>query len=178
MCKLSNRSISVKRKTVLQHSSIFVGGLLIVVLLASSCRRSSGLKVGDVIPAFELSTLSGEIVSSQSFLGRPVVLNFWATWCGPCVKEIPTLKTLDKDATAQVVTIAIDEQGAAAVRPFVDGHEIDYTVLLGDKEVFQRFKGWAIPYTLVLDASLEIVSLHRGYVSLRSLERDLRRAES
>jgi len=174
----SARVMLVKRKTVHQHLSKPLVGILVLVLLATSCRRSNDLKVGDVIPAFELSTLSGELVSSQSFLGRPVVLNFWATWCGPCVKEIPTLKTLDQDATAQVVTIAIDEQGANAVRPFVDGHEIDYTVLLGDKETFQRFKGWAIPYTLVLDASLQIVSLHRGYVSLRSLERDLRRAES
>lgn len=107
-----------------------------------------------------------------------MVLNFWATWCGPCVKEIPTLKTLAKDSDAQVVTIAIDDNGAAAVKPFVDKHDIEYTVLLGDSALFKRFNGWAIPYTLVLDSSLQVVSFHRGYVSLRTLERELRRAES
>lgn len=173
----------MKHQTHLQHAPVRISsrlvGLLILALSAVACQRAApGLEVGQVIPEFELSTLSGELVSSQSFLGRPVVLNFWATWCGPCVKEIPTLKTLDKGATAQVVTIAIDDRGESVVRPFVDGHDIDYTVLLGDKATFQRFSGWAIPYTLVLNASLEIVSLHRGYVSLRSLERDLRRAES
>ena len=155
--------------------------LLGFILLATSCHRRgphAEIRVGAAIPEFELTSLAGGSVSSESYRGRPVILNFWATWCGPCVKEIPTLKTLAKDSQAQVVTIAIDEQGARVVQPFVDRHDIDYTVLLDDRQVFQRFNGWAIPYTLVLDASLQIVSLYRGYVSLRSLERDLRRAES
>ena len=107
-----------------------------------------------------------------------MVLNFWATWCRPCVKEIPTLNAIAGRSSARVVTIAIDDGGASVVEPFVERHGIDYTVLLGDREVFQRFNGWAIPYTLVLDSSLRIVSFRRGYVSLRSLERDLRRAGS
>lgn len=155
--------------------------LLAVTLLLASCQPKGshrGLRVGQTIPEFEIPSLQGGSVASSSYAGRPVVLNFWATWCRPCVKEIPTLKTLEKDSTAQVVTIALDAQGSEVVQPFVDKYDIDYTVLLGDHELFQRFGGWAIPYTLVLDASLEVVGLHRGYVSLRTLERDLRRAES
>ncbi|MEM7350185.1 MAG: TlpA disulfide reductase family protein [Acidobacteriota bacterium] len=159
---------------------IAILGLVLCTLALSCGPRAShpDIRVGSPIPEFELPALQGEKVTSSSYLGRPVVLNFWATWCGPCVKEIPTLKTLDKESKAQVVTIALDNQGASIVQPFVDQHDIDYTVLLGDEELFKRFNGWAIPYTLVLDSSLQIVSLHRGYVSLRTLERNLRRAES
>ena len=135
------------------------------------------IEIGSAIPEFQLARLDGDVVSSSSYRGGPVVLNFWATWCRPCVKEIPTLRTLAEHSNAQVVTIAIDKGGADVVRPFVEKHGIGYTVLLGDREIFKRFDGWAIPYTLVLDSSLRIVSMHRGYVSLRSLERDLRRAE-
>ncbi len=157
-----------------------LAGLASALFLLSACRPASNpdFQVGEPIPDFTLSTLDGQVVSSSNLLGNPVVLNFWATWCGPCVKEIPTLKTLAKDSDAQVVTIAIDDNGAAAVKPFVDKHDIEYTVLLGDSALFKRFNGWAIPYTLVLDSSLQVVSFHRGYVSLRTLERELRRAES
>lgn len=158
---------------------ILLSSVSILVLL-TACQPASNpdIRVGEPIPEFAIPSLDGPIVSSSTLLGSPVVLNFWATWCGPCVKEIPTLKTLAKDSGARVVTIAIDDNGAADVQPFVDKHNIGYTVLLGDKALFQRFNGWAIPYTLVLDSSLQVVSLHRGYVSLRTLERDLRRAAS
>ncbi len=153
--------------------------LLALVALAAGCQpRHADVRLGGPIPEFRLPALDGQMVSSDSYLGSPVVLNFWATWCRPCLKEIPTLNALARGSSARVVTIAIDEGGASVVEPFVERHGIDYTVLLGDKEVFQRFNGWAIPYTLVLDSSLRVVSFHRGYVSLRSLERDLRRAES
>ena len=158
------------------HKILLVTALL--VLAACQPGSNADLKVGEAIPEFALPSLEGQVVSSDTYLGSPVVLNFWATWCGPCVKEIPTLKTLAKDADVQVVTIAIDDNGAKDVQPFIDKHDIEYTVLLGDKELFQRFNGWAIPYTLVLDSSLQVVSQHRGYVSLRTLERNLRRAES
>ena len=155
--------------------------LLGLSLLLAACGAGpgdGGVRVGEVIPAFELPALGGEEVSSSSYLGKPVVLNFWATWCGPCVKEIPTLKAIHRDSPAHVVTIAIDAQGESIVRPFVEKHGIEYPVLIGDTELFRRFNGRGVPYTLILDASLKVVTVHHGYVSLRSIERELRRAAS
>ena len=153
--------------------------LSLLALAMSSCfkARHPDVKVGLPIPEFELTSLDGKSISSSSYLGTPVVLNFWATWCGPCVREIPTLQAIDRDSAARVVSIAIDQGGAREVRPFADQHGIEYTVLLGDSQLLKRFNGWAIPYTLVLDSSLRIVRMHRGLVSLRTLERDLRRAQ-
>ncbi len=155
--------------------------VLLAALLLASCRvgpRHPDIAIGKAIPAFELPAIGGAEVSSESLLGTPVVLNFWATWCRPCVKEIPTLKAIHRDSSANVVTIAIDDQGESIVSPFVEKHGIDYPVLIGDTELFQRYNGTGIPYTLILDSSLRIVKVHRGYVSLRSIERDLRRANS
>ncbi len=155
---------------------IAAGALLLASCLVAP--RHEDVGVGKELPAFDLPSLAGGDVSSASYLGEPVVLNFWATWCGPCLKEVPTLKAIHRDSPARVVTIAIDEEGESIIRPFVEKHGIDYPVLIGDTDLFRRYNGSAVPYTLVLDASFKIVSMHRGYVSMRTIERDLRRAAS
>jgi thiol-disulfide isomerase/thioredoxin len=134
------------------------------------------LEIGSPIPKFRLTSLASTQVTNASLEGKPVVLNFWATWCGPCVKEIPTLKEIAKNSEVQVVSIALDVEGEEIVRPFAQRHGIDYTVLLGDMELFQQFDGYAIPYTLVLDSSGLVVSIYRGLVRAKRLERDLQKA--
>ena len=148
--------------------------LLAVAVLGCSRPRHPDVQVGLEIPEFTLTSLDGNEISSHSYRGTPVVLNFWATWCGPCRQEIPTLQAIDRGAAAKVVAIAVDDEGEELVRPFAAQHGIDYEVLLGDMKLLERFNGYAIPYTLVLDSSLKIVRMHRGLISLRMLERDLR----
>ncbi len=149
--------------------------LALVALLAAGCPGGTSLETGDPAPEFELPSLDGATVSSQSLLGRPVVLNFWATWCVPCRSEIPVLQSLEA-AGVQVVAIAIDDEGEELVRPFVEQYRPGYTVLLGNGEIFRRFGGSSIPYTLVLDGTQEIVAIHRGLIGPRMVQRDLRRA--
>lgn len=130
--------------------------------------------VGNVAPTFTLTALDGAKVRSASLKGQPVVLNFWATWCQNCRREIPELKNLASDPKVKVVGIALDEQEPEAVKPFVADHGINYTVLLGDEQTFQRFGGVNIPYTLVLDASGRIAKIYRGVATKEELENDLR----
>ena len=131
------------------------------------------IRVGAVVPAFDLQTLDGETVEAPLTGDLPVILNFWATWCGPCRSELPALKAVHDAGRARVIGIALDENGAAAVRPFVARNRIPYTVMLGDQALFQRFQGQAIPYTLILDSSGTIVAVHRGATDQATLERDL-----
>ena len=160
-------------------STLHLFVLAVLLLALASCTpRHPDVQVGQRVPDFRLATLGGGEAAIEDFAGKPVVLNFWATWCGPCVKEIPALQSLDRSSAVQVVTIALDDEGASVVRPFVERHGIEYPVLLGDIPLLKRFNGNAIPYTLVLDASLQVVRIHRGLVSLRTLERDLQRAAS
>ncbi len=135
--------------------------------------------VGRAAPEFALSALDGTNVDSLSLAGRPVVLNFWATWCMPCRKELPELRSLaaeSGESHLQVVGIALDEDGATSVGPFVKRHGIDYLVLLGNQETFQRFNGYTIPYTLLLGADRKVLGIYRGPTTRQAIERDLNRA--
>jgi thiol-disulfide isomerase/thioredoxin len=131
--------------------------------------------VGNSSPDFTLKSLDGSTVKASSLKGEVVVLNFWATYCQPCRKEIPELNEFATSSGAKVVGITLDSDGATTVRQYEreTNLKLNYTVLLGNEEVFQRFNGVGIPYTLVLDKSQRIVSIHRGPVSKAMLEEDL-----
>lgn len=133
--------------------------------------------VGQPIPPFDLELLEGGRLSSEELRGQgPVVVNFWATWCGPCVREIPSLQKLHRQQGARVVSINLDREGAQVVRPFVAEHGIDYPVMLGDTGLFERYGGSAIPYTLVLDEEMRLSKKFRGLISFRTLERQIAKA--
>src|SRR5436190_24161251 len=122
-----------------------------LVLSFSGCGTSdpdpASVVVGSQAPGFSLTSLDGMTVKSSSLKGSVVVLNFWATWCQPCMGEIPELKKVAASSQAKVVGIALDQEGMKTIKPFVSSHSINYTVLVGDEAVFQRFNGLGIPYT-------------------------------
>jgi cytochrome c biogenesis protein CcmG/thiol:disulfide interchange protein DsbE len=152
--------------------------LFVLVLSFSGCGTSepdpASVVVGGQAPSFSLRSLDGTMVQSNGLKGNVVVLNFWATWCQPCMTEIPELKQLAANSKAMVIGIALDQDGAKAIKPFVASNNINYTVLVGDEEVFQRFNGLGIPYTLVLDPSQRIVKIYRGPTTRAAIEQDLK----
>jgi peroxiredoxin len=140
--------------------------------------RPEDVTVGNTVPDFSLKTLDGTTVSKSSLQGDVVVLNFWATWCASCMSEIPDLKEVAANSKVRVVGIALDEGGSEAVKLFVAAHGINYTVLLGDQEIFQQFNGVGIPYTIVLDRSQHIVRIYRGPTTREALEQVLKTIDS
>ena len=147
--------------------------LILAGLLACGPEPRKRMEVGSPMPAFRLPSLDGTPVDSETLLGQPLVLNFWATWCQPCLKEIPDLQRLAQETGVRVVGIALDEQGERAVKPFVEKSGLDYTILLGNQEVFERFDGLAIPYTLVINTQGEVVRMIRGRASPTALRASL-----
>ena len=125
--------------------------------------RAAGIRF--LLPLVLLAACGGD-------QGKYVLVNFWATWCAPCRREMPVLKELDAMGV-KVVGIALDEEGERAVAPFVERQGLGYTILLGDQAVFQRFGGLNIPYTLVLDGERRIVNYYRGPVTREALLGDL-----
>ena len=103
-----------------------------------------------------------------------MVLNFWATWCANCKKELPMLQELAQHPQVKVIGIALDEGGRNAVQPFVEKNGINYTILLGNQQIFTRFNGLAIPYTLILDRNQQIVNIYRGPVGKEAIKADLK----
>ena len=105
-------------------------------------------------PQVELSSLEGQRLKLSDFHGRVVLLNFWATWCGPCRAEIPELNKLQRDFEASglaVVGVSWDDS-AAGVREFQKETRQDYTVLLGGEDAQDKFEAIrSLPTTYVID---------------------------
>lgn len=140
----------------------------------AGCVDAGNVREGGSAPSFALSAADGSVVRSDSFRGQVVLLSFWSTTCGPCAKEVPELQQIEDAGRVKVVSVALDPAGWAQVRRFVDSHQIKYRVLLGGEEVFLRFDGYSLPYSLLLDESQRVVKVYRGPVTRAAVERDVR----
>jgi thiol-disulfide isomerase/thioredoxin len=105
-------------------------------------------------PDMALVGLDGSKAGLAAFRGRPLVLNFWATWCGPCVAELPELDKLAAGGRVGVVAVSADRGGAAMVAPFLKAHPLSHlTVLLDPKsEAVHAVGVVGFPTTLIIDA--------------------------
>lgn len=106
------------------------------------------------LPDLAFGTLDGGHVSLASFHGRPVVLNFWATWCAPCVAELPELDRLAAGGTVTVLAVSADRTGAARVKPFLAQHPVTHVTVLLDtgSDAVHAVQVVGFPTTLIIDA--------------------------
>ena len=121
------------------------------------------------LPEFSVEDLEGNLVTNTNLAGDVVLVNFWATWCGPCKIEMPWFVDFQrkyKDKGFTVLAISLDENGAAPVREFVAELELNFPVVLGDDPLAADFGGvHALPTTFIVDRSGRIVFRHTGLVS-------------
>lgn len=123
-------------------------------------------------PDFTLRDLQGRRVSLASLRGRPVLIDFWATWCAPCVHQIPVLNSVHAHYGERVAVlgIAVDVGGAKAVAPFAADHDIQYRVLLGDESLAQRYGAPGFPSLYLIDPKGGIQATHVGVASEQDLD--------
>jgi thiol-disulfide isomerase/thioredoxin len=125
-----------------------------------------GVTEGKRPPSFKLPDLDGNEVALTDYVGKVVVLDLWATWCPPCRQEIPFLIELyeeHKDEGLVVVGVGLDDGGAGVLRPFVEQNGITYPILVGNRDVGQRYKLQGIPTTFILDRDGRIAAKHLGF---------------
>lgn len=138
--------------------------------------------MADAKPAkldFTMKDLDGKDVALSAFKGKVVLLNFWATWCGPCKAEIPMFVELQQQYGKDGFTVlgySIDDEAPKA-RAFADEYKMNYPILLGlGREDVQEAYGpmWAIPVSVVIDRSGRVCQKHTGLPSKSALEKEIK----
>jgi peroxiredoxin len=128
--------------------------------------RISLIKGDKKAPDFSLLDLHGKKVGLKQFRGKIILLNFWATWCGPCKEEMPFLEILHqqfKEKDFVVVTVSVDYEEAKLVREFVNKQRYTFPVLLDPKcEVLDLFEVKGIPTTFIIDKKGKMLGMAIG----------------
>lgn len=135
---------------------------------AASKETEARLDVGSTMPEYSAVSLDGSKFNLADHRGKVVLLNLWATWCGPCRYEIPELQSLHdryKGKGFEVVGVSIDEGGAEAVREFVDEQKMTYPVVLDPEgKLANIMETSVLPTTVLLDRDGKVVWKKMGAV--------------
>jgi len=136
--------------------------------------RINPIKSNKKAPDFSLTDLNGKGVEIKQFKGKVIFLNFWATWCGPCKEEMPSLEVLHrqfKEKNFVLLTISVDYEGIKPVQEFINKHQYTFPVLLDPKgETLDLFEVKGIPTTFLIDKKGKMVGKAIGPRDWKSVE--------
>lgn len=140
-----------------------------------------GAQVGEYRPDFRHGDLNGNWITPDDFKGKVLLVNFWATWCAPCRREMPLLDGIHREHE-DVVVVGIAVDAAGPVRDYVENLGIAYPILVGASDVRATHAAWGnpegmLPYTVVVDRKGVIGWRHLGEVTadeIRPVLEDLR----
>jgi thiol-disulfide isomerase/thioredoxin len=136
--------------------------------------------LGLTAPDFAATDAKGANFQLSDYAGKVVLLNFWATWCVPCQKEIPWFVEFQRTYGNQkfvVLGVSLDEDGWKSVRPFIESHKINYRVAIGNDALAKKYGGVAsLPATLLISADGVMVAKHVGITDKSDYERQIVRA--
>ena len=134
------------------------GGIFVLLQMKGSSVNFTGkprLEKGETAPNFSLADLNGNTVRLTDYKGKVVLLNIWATWCPPCVEEMPSMERLHrelKDELFAILAVSIDSSGAEVVVPFMEKYNLSFTTLTDQKGVMKSlYQTTGIPESFIID---------------------------
>jgi len=143
--------------------------LLVVMLLVSGMSNSSGASSG-----FMLTDMAGKQHRLADYRGKWLLVNYWATWCPPCLEEIPDLVLMyddHKNKDLAVIGVALQYKSRKEVADFVDDMLMSYPIVLGDKSVTSQIgPDEVLPTTFIYDPQGKLVKIRRGLISRKDIE--------
>ncbi|HWC17548.1 MAG TPA: TlpA disulfide reductase family protein [Terriglobales bacterium] len=176
--------------------AIFIIALVVVVMIYAGVRNSRpkvsamignpqplvyGETKGKQAPDFALKDLDGKQVKLSDFRGKAVLLNFWATWCGPCKVEMPWFVELQKQYGPQgleIVGVALDDSGKDEIQKFAKDMGVNYTILQGQDDVGDAYGAIGLPTTFYIDRNGRIIDSASGLVSRSEIEENIKKSLS
>jgi peroxiredoxin len=168
--------------SVLRPTAILAAALL-GACFYSSCSSGRSVKAAAKVkpeterhpaPEFALKDANGKTVHLEDYKGKVVLLDFFATWCGPCKIEIPWFMEMErknKDRGFAVLGVSMDDEGWDIVKPFLADLGVNYRVVIGNDSTAQLYGGVdALPTTFLIDRNGKIASVHIGLTSKKDFE--------
>ncbi len=154
-----------------QNSLKLLVFLLVLSLSVSLPARVAKSERLSTIPAVKVKTMDGKTVSTADFTndGKPMIIDFWATWCSPCKKELNAIAAVyedwQKETGVKVIAVSIDDsRNSPKVAPFVKGRDWPFEVYIDENSDFKRAMDVnEIPHTFILNGKGEVVAQHKSY---------------
>jgi peroxiredoxin len=128
--------------------------------------KISLIKGDKKVPDFSLNDISGKKVAVKEFKGKMILLNFWATWCGPCKEEMPSLEALHRQFKGKnfvLLTVSVDYEGIKPVQEFINKYQYTFPVLLDPTcETLDLFDVKGVPTTFLIDKKGKMIGKATG----------------
>jgi peroxiredoxin len=164
---------------------VLPAALVCLTLAMAACssqksRAQGGIKPADArqkAPDFTLRDAEGRAVKLSDYRGKVVLLNFWATWCGPCRIEIPWFIQFEKefkDRGFAVLGVSMDDDGWDAVKPYIERMRLNYRVVMGDSLVSDLYGGVdSLPTSFMIDRQGRVARIHIGLAGRSEYQDDI-----
>tara|TARA_B100000575_G_C22977088_1_gene563866 strand:- start:137 stop:622 length:486 start_codon:yes stop_codon:yes gene_type:complete len=132
-------------------------------------------QIPEIAPDFTVQTLEGDAITLSELRGSPVVINFWATWCGPCRQEVPAFSAFAKaHPEIPVLGLSVDDGPISRVKRIVKEWSIAYPVAVVGEALQAQYDISTLPTTVVLDENGKVTRVHVGVMSESQLARAVR----